>query len=769
MEQPLKHQYKFGSIYVNFGDLDENLIYDGDTREIRRKPESSWLPHNKLGTCTSTSIPPFVPTKSYSDFIMKGRTDTYIATELFQSDLKDSFEEVRANFYGRLLPPDSTVFDDLDSLEQTGTKSEGDSGLDLKLTVTDKWFSTVSRLLEVKKRNLSYLAMNLCKTIAHQSKKMDNLCIAEKLPASDPSLPGREVNGCHNERSPNEASLAVTDNSVSSNKGDSAEARVSITDKDSDNCLYCSLQLNLFKTLENLKDCLDVGLNVCEKIENVLNYLHDLTLPNFSIGKRLRKASIAELKCELLLSFQIFKTQTLYGSNLNKLQALLLALIDSSESKDLQRKYNKRMTPVSGNQQGFPKPVDGGDRVILDEKAIPKSSISTGDKTPERSTSATCHLSSILQLQLGIVEFHQFLEVFVKCTKILKPLESLIIRLLCRFLEEAENNVPKSLENITQASEKVFAKPSVSKHHRNPYGEVLVFAKTSDRLQATYKGEVDKIIPHGEGTLSTVKNYVIYQGKWKLGKRHGLGKAFITCKVHPYWSTSGEYKGNWKSNCRHGFGHMVFSDGSVYDGEWEMDKIQGRGVMTRFDGSTLEGYWLDGYPHGCITFTWPHGAMEYREYKNGNILRVYEPRQELSSLTKTVRCIDNAVEEKTYYKYSLRKLKGEIGSLEKRHKKQAEETLVKERAEKIQIINTLQQELEQSQKKQSEEAEKMDGLRKKLDCQICMNNPKNCLLFPCLHFNCCTGCIDQLKAKEPPLKCPTCRQLTNGEIYCKFS
>ena len=72
---------------------------------------------------------------------------------------------------------------------------------------------------------------------------------------------------------------------------------------------------------------------------------------------------------------------------------------------------------------------------------------------------------------------------------------------------------------------------------------------------------------------------------------------------------------------RHGFGHMVFSDGSVYDGEWEMDEIQGRGAMHRFDGCILEGHWLAGIPNGCMTFTWPHGSTEYREYRNGDILR----------------------------------------------------------------------------------------------------------------------------------------------------
>lgn len=66
---------------------------------------------------------------------------------------------------------------------------------------------------------------------------------------------------------------------------------------------------------------------------------------------------------------------------------------------------------------------------------------------------------------------------------------------------------------------------------------------------------------------------------------------------------------------------MVFSDGSVYDGEWEMDEIQGRGVMNRFDGCVLEGFWLGGNPNGCMTFTWPHGLVEYREYRRGDIVR----------------------------------------------------------------------------------------------------------------------------------------------------
>tara|TARA_B100000242_G_C42935012_1_gene433613 strand:- start:4 stop:396 length:393 start_codon:yes stop_codon:yes gene_type:complete len=52
---------------------------------------------------------------------------------------------------------------------------------------------------------------------------------------------------------------------------------------------------------------------------------------------------------------------------------------------------------------------------------------------------------------------------------------------------------------------------------------------------------------------------------------------------------------------------------------------------------------------------------------------------------------------------------------------------------------------------------KYDSIPDEYICKICMENPINCVLEPCMHFCICQSCIDNL----PDRKCPICRQECN--------
>tara|TARA_Y100000389_G_C17341108_1_gene453382 strand:+ start:560 stop:952 length:393 start_codon:yes stop_codon:yes gene_type:complete len=52
----------------------------------------------------------------------------------------------------------------------------------------------------------------------------------------------------------------------------------------------------------------------------------------------------------------------------------------------------------------------------------------------------------------------------------------------------------------------------------------------------------------------------------------------------------------------------------------------------------------------------------------------------------------------------------------------------------------------------------MDTILDEYLCKICMDNPINCILEPCMHFCICQDCVEILTDK----KCPICR------VECNF-
>ncbi len=83
-----------------------------------------------------------------------------------------------------------------------------------------------------------------------------------------------------------------------------------------------------------------------------------------------------------------------------------------------------------------------------------------------------------------------------------------------------------------------------------------------------------------------------YIGKWKNGKRHGLGKMF--------YEDGSKYDGWWAHDQKDGEGTLVYADGSKYVGWWENDKQDGEGKMFIQKGHKFiliyDGMWKKGKP-----------------------------------------------------------------------------------------------------------------------------------------------------------------------------
>lgn len=56
----------------------------------------------------------------------------------------------------------------------------------------------------------------------------------------------------------------------------------------------------------------------------------------------------------------------------------------------------------------------------------------------------------------------------------------------------------------------------------------------------------------------------VYEGSWKMSKRHGHGEQRYGVGTEDV-ST---FDGDWHKNCRHGRGTMTYASGNVYEGDW---------------------------------------------------------------------------------------------------------------------------------------------------------------------------------------------------------
>lgn len=78
-------------------------------------------------------------------------------------------------------------------------------------------------------------------------------------------------------------------------------------------------------------------------------------------------------------------------------------------------------------------------------------------------------------------------------------------------------------------------------------------------------------------------------------------------------------------------------------------------------------------------------------------------------------------------------------------------------------IKSLQDDL----KKKDEE---ISAAESAMNCQVCQERPRDCVLMPCMHMHTCFTCIDKIRGPHGiSPKCPICRASVQGEIRLKLT
>ncbi len=118
-----------------------------------------------------------------------------------------------------------------------------------------------------------------------------------------------------------------------------------------------------------------------------------------------------------------------------------------------------------------------------------------------------------------------------------------------------------------------------------------------DSAPFSYHGDLLFGLPDGEGTAQ-YQNGSSYEGAWKKGKYHGIGKL-----VDVDQST---YVGNWDHGQKEGTGKQSFSNGNRYEGDWVENLIHGEGKMNYQDSSVYTGQWDKGIRSGKGSIIYPN-------------------------------------------------------------------------------------------------------------------------------------------------------------------
>lgn len=105
------------------------------------------------------------------------------------------------------------------------------------------------------------------------------------------------------------------------------------------------------------------------------------------------------------------------------------------------------------------------------------------------------------------------------------------------------------------------------------------------------------------------EGFYCYDGDWKHGKMHGMGK---------YLFRDGcAYEGEFADNHPHGYGTTTYPDGQVYKGDWVKGRYEGRGETSTCGGSKYEGEFVFGRRQGKGKLTFPSGLYYEGEFFDG--------------------------------------------------------------------------------------------------------------------------------------------------------
>eukprot|EP00929_Paragymnodinium_shiwhaense_P061142 TRINITY_DN30531_c0_g1_i1.p1 TRINITY_DN30531_c0_g1~~TRINITY_DN30531_c0_g1_i1.p1 ORF type:complete len:379 (+),score=65.21 TRINITY_DN30531_c0_g1_i1:88-1224(+) len=144
----------------------------------------------------------------------------------------------------------------------------------------------------------------------------------------------------------------------------------------------------------------------------------------------------------------------------------------------------------------------------------------------------------------------------------------------------------------------------------------------------TYDGNWKWDQRNGWGTLTLVDGFSA-QGEWLDGKLHGF--ATMTDA-----NGSVVYEGEFRSGKRHGLGRQLFESGDAYDGGWRDGRLHDRGVYYFANGDKFYGMWKDGVYDGPGVFHYADGSISRRQYKDGVLQSVQDYEHHTQKFGKTL-------------------------------------------------------------------------------------------------------------------------------------
>jgi hypothetical protein len=111
--------------------------------------------------------------------------------------------------------------------------------------------------------------------------------------------------------------------------------------------------------------------------------------------------------------------------------------------------------------------------------------------------------------------------------------------------------------------------------------------------------------PHGMGIL--INDFMRYSGKFKLGRKDGLGRAEFDEPLSRY-SNAQLCAAFWKAGMMSGPAVLKDFDENLFEGYMELNVFHGKGRMRYSNGDIYEGDWAHGKHDGF-------GIMKYKEQK----------------------------------------------------------------------------------------------------------------------------------------------------------
>lgn len=148
----------------------------------------------------------------------------------------------------------------------------------------------------------------------------------------------------------------------------------------------------------------------------------------------------------------------------------------------------------------------------------------------------------------------------------------------------------------------------------NDLPDSLVRNNAGDKTKSMnkYMGSFSCGMFSGKGTLEFA-NGVIYEGEFKSGRYHGLGKINMSS------IDQGQYSGQWEDGRIVGKGTRIWNNGDVYIGDFGPGStMHGKGSFVWKNGSQYVGEFVRGERSGNGKQIWESGQYYIGEWKHGH-------------------------------------------------------------------------------------------------------------------------------------------------------